>query len=58
MSQISYTANVVDEDGDPIMFDLRTLDSDRLNALRIEAGSAGDKLLVSVIDAILAERGE
>ena len=36
--------------------DLRTLDSERLAALRDEAGAAGDSIMVDTIDAVLDAR--
>lgn len=47
-------ATVMGPDGEPMPVDLRTLPVERLEALMIEAGTAGDDAMVSTIETILA----
>jgi len=50
------TAFVMADDGEGLVeVDLRTLDTDRLTALRDEAGTAGDSKMVATITGILGD---
>jgi len=51
-----FTATILSDDGEgQVEVDLRTLDTDRLTALRNEAGQAGDAELAETITDILGE---
>lgn len=51
----NYIAAITNEAGDDLEnVDLRTLDTERLEALRDEAGTAGDSEMVATIDQVLA----
>jgi hypothetical protein len=50
----NYTADILDTDGETfVTVDLRDLPTDKLAALRDEAGVAGDSDMVQAIDSIL-----
>ena len=52
------TASILDEAGDLVEVDLRTLSADRLEALRTDAGEAGDLDLVDSIDSLGPDRAD
>ena len=57
MTNHTYTAEIMNAEGTELVTtDLRTIDTDRLIALRDEAGMAGDSDMVATIDAVLAAR--
>jgi len=50
------TATILSDDGEgQVEVDLRTLDTDRLEVLRNEAGQAGDSKMVATITGILGD---
>jgi len=51
-----FTATILSDDGEgQVEVDLRTLDTDRLEVLRNEAGQAGDSKMVATITGILGD---
>ena len=51
-----FTATILSDDGEgQVEVDLRTIDPDRLTALRNEAGTAGDSEMVETITGILGD---
>jgi len=51
-----FTATILSDDGEgQVEVDLRTLDTDRLEVLRVEAGAGGDTEMVATITGILGD---
>lgn len=57
MTTTNYLAEIANEEQDGTeTVDIRTLSTERLQALHVEAGSAGDSALVETIESVLVDR--